>query len=89
MSATAFQTMLHAGKVSGTGEKGIKKHLSAHIGQGFCPTRRSVNMLSDGHGTFYYSSREITYKGKKKAEFIEWTEKNFDDKITLYLHFGD
>ena len=38
MTATEFQSMLHAGKVSRTGERELKKHLSTHLGQGFCPT---------------------------------------------------
>jgi hypothetical protein len=49
MSATQLQAMLRAGGVSGTGKRELKKHLSAHLGKGFCPTRRSVNMLSEGH----------------------------------------
>ena len=40
--------MLHAGEVTGTGEQELKKHLTSHLGQGFCPTRRSINMLSVG-----------------------------------------
>ena len=32
MSATQFQAMMCAAKVTGTGEKEIKKHLSAHLG---------------------------------------------------------
>ena len=36
MSATKFQAMLRAGGVSGTGESELKKHLSAHLGKGFC-----------------------------------------------------
>ncbi len=39
MSSTRFQPMLSAAKVSGTGDRELKKHLSAHLGQGFCPTR--------------------------------------------------
>jgi hypothetical protein len=35
--------MLHAGKVTGTGEQELKKHLTSHLSQGFCPTRCSVN----------------------------------------------
>ncbi len=50
MSATEFQSMLHARKVSGTGERELKKHLCAHLGQGFFPTQCSVSMLSEGHG---------------------------------------
>ncbi len=49
MSSTQFQAMLSAAKVSGTGERELKKHLSAHLGKGFCPTRRSVDMLAKGH----------------------------------------
>jgi hypothetical protein len=85
MTATEFQAMLYAGKVSGTGERELKKHLSSHLGTGFCPTRRSVNMLSEGHSVVHYGSCEFTFEGKNKAEFVEWTEKNIDEEITLYL----
>ena len=67
MIATALQAMLHAGKFSGTGERELKKHLTAHLGKGVCPTRQSVYILADGHGTVHYSSLEFTYKGKKKT----------------------
>ena len=76
MSATAFQFILHAGKVTGTGEREVKKHLTSHLGQGFCPTRCSVNMLSEGHGILHYGSCKFIYDGKEKPEFVEWTEKN-------------
>ncbi len=79
--------MLRAGGVSGTGERELKKHLSAHLGKGFCPIRRSINMLSEGHCKVYYGSIEFTYDGKEKAEFIEWTEKNINDEITVYLQW--
>ncbi len=85
MSATQFQAMLCAGGVSGTGERELKKHLSAHLGKVFCPTRRSVNMLSEGHCKVYYGSIEFTNDGKEKAEFIEWTEKNIINEITVCL----
>ena len=75
MSSTQFQAILSAVKVSGTGEREFKKHLSAHLGKGFCPTRQSVNMLAKGHCDIHYGSLEFTYDGKEKAEFIEWTEK--------------
>ena len=85
MSATKFQAILRAGGVSGTGKRELKKHLSAHLGKGFCPTRRSVDMLAEGHCEVYSGSVEFTYDGKEKAEFIEWTEKNINDEITVYL----
>jgi hypothetical protein len=85
MSATKFQAMLRAGGVSGTGERELKKYLSDHLGNGFCPTRRSVDMLAEGHCEVYSGSIEFTYDGKEKAEFIEWTEKNINDEITVYL----
>ncbi len=71
--------------VSGTGKRELKKHLSAHLGKGFCPTRQSIDMLAEGHCEVHYGSIEFTYDGKEKAEFIEWTEKNINDKITVYL----
>jgi len=39
MTATEFQAMLYAEKVSETWERELKKHLSSHLGIGFCPTR--------------------------------------------------
>ncbi len=73
MSATQFQAMLSAGGVSGSGERELKKHLGTHLGKGFCPTRRSVHMLAEGHTEVNYGSMEFTYDGKEKAEFVEWT----------------
>ena len=61
--------MLRVGGVSGTGKRELKKHLSAHLGKGFCPTRRSVDMLAEGHCKVY-SGIEFTYDGKEKAEFF-------------------
>ena len=42
-------------------------------------------MLSEGHSIVHYGSCEFTFEGKNKAEFVEWTEKNIDEEITLYL----
>ena len=85
MSATQFQAMMCAASVSGTNERELKKHLCSHLGKGFCPTRQSVDMLADGHCEVHYGSMEFTYNGKEKAEFIEWTEKNIEDKIAVNL----
>ncbi len=85
MSTTEFSAMLSASRVSGTGEQEIKKHLSAHLGLGFCPTQQSINMLSKGHGVVHYDSINFTYEGKQQKEFIEWSEKRIDDKIARYL----
>ncbi len=85
MSATAFTVMLQARKVSGTGERELKKHLRAHLGLGFCPTRRSVDMLADSHSMVHYNCNNFIYDGKENKEKIEWTEKNIDQEITMYL----
>jgi hypothetical protein len=85
MTATGFQAMLCAGNLSGDAERVLKKHLSSHLGPGFCPTRRSVNMLSEGHSVVHYGSCAFTFEENKKAEFVEWTEKNVDEEITLNL----
>ena len=42
-------------------------------------------MLSEGHGIVHYGSCQFTYDGKEKSEFVEWTEKNLDEEITLEL----
>jgi hypothetical protein len=64
--------MLRAGGVSGTGKRELKKHLSAHLGKGFCPTRRSVDMLAEGHCEVYSGSIEFIYDGKD----VQWQMKN-------------
>jgi hypothetical protein len=85
MRTTAFQAVLNAGKVTGTGERELKKHLSFHLGKGFCPTRQSVNMLLEGHGVVHCRSKHSTYNGKEKSKFVQWTEKNIDEEIKMYL----
>ncbi len=42
-------------------------------------------MLSEGHGVVHYGCCDFTYNGKPNSEFVEWTEKNIDEEITLYL----
>ena len=42
MSTTQFSLMMNASGVSGKGEQEIKKHLKAHLGLGFCPSRRCI-----------------------------------------------
>jgi hypothetical protein len=42
-------------------------------------------MLAEGHFEVHYSTMEFTYEGKEKAEYIEWTEKNINEEITIYL----
>jgi hypothetical protein len=88
MTTMQFQGMLSAGGVSGTSKKELKQHLSAHLGKGFCPTRQSVDMLAKGHSKVQYSKMEFTpYNGKEEAEYIEWTEKNINEEITIYLQW--
>ncbi len=44
-----------------------------------------MDMLVDGHSMVHNGCIDFMFKGKKKAEVIEWTEKNIDSEITLYL----
>ncbi len=75
--------MMHAGKVSGTGERELKKHLNDHLGRGFCHSQCRVNMLAGGHGQIWYNSINFTYDGKEYKEVVEWIEKNFNNEVTL------
>ena len=75
MTATQFQAMCTAGGVTSEGERELKKHLSAHLGKGFCPTGHSVDMLAKGHCKITFGCKEFNYNGKEIAEFVEWTEK--------------
>jgi len=75
MTATQFQAMCTAGGVTGEGERELKKYLSAHLGKGLCPTRRSVHMLAEVHCEITYGFKEFKYDGKELAEFVERTEK--------------
>jgi hypothetical protein len=63
------------------GETEIQKYLSAEFGQGFCPSRQSIDILSDGHVEIKYHSINFTFEGKKEEEFIEWTGKDMADTI--------
>jgi hypothetical protein len=87
MTTIKFQGMLSAGKVSGTSKKEFKRHLSAQLGKGFSPTGQSIDMLAEGHSKVHYSKMEFTYNGKEKAEYIEWTEKNINEEITINLQW--
>jgi hypothetical protein len=42
-------------------------------------------MLAGGHSKVHYSKMAFTYDGKEKAEYIEWTERNINEEITIYL----
>jgi len=75
MSATQFQAMLNAGGVGGTGERELKMHLSAHLGKGFCFTRRCVNMLSEGPCKVYYGSIKFTCKSIMEVSNLPMMEK--------------
>jgi hypothetical protein len=67
MSATAFPSIMCTSRISGTGEQEIKKHLSAHLGPGFCPTQQSVSMLSEGHAVVHYHTTVLTSPTKVKS----------------------
>jgi hypothetical protein len=81
MTATGFAAMIKAAKITGVGEREVQKYLSAELGHGFCPTRRSVDILSDGHVEIKYNSINFTFDGKQEEEFIEWIEKDMADAI--------
>jgi hypothetical protein len=49
MTATEFQGIVSAAGLNGTSAKILKK-LTARLGKGVCPTRRSVDMLSERDG---------------------------------------
>jgi hypothetical protein len=42
-------------------------------------------MLLEGHVNVHYASLNFTYDGKEKSDFIEWTEKNINEEISIYL----
>ena len=49
ITPTQFQAMCTEGGATGEGERELKKHLSTHLGKGFCPTRHSVDVMAEGH----------------------------------------
>jgi hypothetical protein len=85
MTATGFAAMMKAAKITGVGEREVRKYLTAELGPGFCPSRRRVDILSDGHVEVKYDSINFTFEGKKEEEFIEWTEKDIADAIAWNL----
>jgi hypothetical protein len=74
-----------AGPIGLSNMKELKRHISVHLGKGFCPTRRSVDMLSNSHSKVTYGRKEFTYNNRDKAEIVEWTEKQIDKEICIYL----
>ena len=81
MSATQFSSMMNVSGVSGKGKQEIKKHLKAHLGQDFCPSRRCIGMLSQGHGVVNYGCINFTYKGKQQEEF-KFCNREFVEKLS-------
>ncbi len=73
--------MMNVSGVSGKGKQEIKKHLKAHLRQGFCPSRRCVGMLSQGHGVVNYDCINFTYKGKQQEEF-KFCNREFVEKLS-------
>ena len=66
MTATGYTAMIKAAKITGVGEREVQKYLSAELGHGFCPSRRSVDILSDGHVEIKYNSINFTFDGKQE-----------------------
>ncbi len=42
-------------------------------------------MLLEGHGIVHYGCCDFKYNKKEKPEFVKWTEKNINEKITIFL----
>lgn len=85
MTATGYAAMIKAANLTGVGEREVRKYLSAALGRGFCPSRRSVDILSDGHVEVKYNSKYFTFEGRTEEDFIEWTQKDTADAIAWNL----
>jgi hypothetical protein len=85
MTATGYAAMIKAANLTGVGEREVRKYLSAALGCGFCPSRRSVDILSDGHVEVKYNSKYFTFEGRTEEDFIEWTQKDTADAIAWNL----
>jgi hypothetical protein len=57
MTATGYAAMIKAANLTGVGEREVRKYHSAALGRGFCPSRRSIDILSDGHVEVKYNSK--------------------------------
>ncbi len=77
--------MIKAAKINGTGERKVQKYLTAQLGNGFCPTPRSIDRLSDGHVEVQCKSIYFTFDGKQEKEFVKWTEKDMANAISWNL----
>jgi len=85
MTSTGYAVMIKAAKLKGVVEREVRKYLTATLGSGFCPSRRSVDLLSDGHVEVKYSSTYFTFDGRMEEDFIEWTQKDMVDTIAWNL----
>ncbi len=84
MSATAFQAMLHAGKVSGTGERELKKHLRAHLGKGGSLNGKDIKKVMNNASHIFDQFAVIFKDGKRPDCILSVT--NID---ALCLHFRE
>ncbi len=68
MSGTIFGALISELRITHKQEKVLRKHLQHHIGIHFCPTRRDVEILYDGHREVHVGSLSWDYDGAHKAE---------------------
>jgi hypothetical protein len=73
MTTTEFQAMRCTGKESRTGESELKKHLSSHLGTGFCPTRRSVNIFLRATALFIMEAVNLPLKETIRQNLLSGT----------------
>jgi hypothetical protein len=70
MTATEFAAMIKAAKVTGLGETELQTYLNAEFGQGFCPSRRSIDILSDGHVEVKQSCIDFTFEVQRRRLWL-------------------
>ena len=85
MSTTQYVAMLSALGISGRKEEELAKHLRHHLGKSFTPSRSQVSSLAEGHSLVTASSIQWQYEKDKRAETVQWSDKDIHTEIEMQL----
>ncbi len=85
MSATTYAAMIRDLRITHKQEKVLTRHLRHHIGKGFCPSRRDVEILYDGRSEVHVGSLSWDYDGTQKAETVQWCQTDVDNEVASQM----
>jgi hypothetical protein len=82
ISVTIYAAMISELKITHEQEKVLTRHLRYHIGQGFYPSQRHVEILYNGHKEVNVGSLFWDHDRTQKAKTVEWCQTDIDMEET-------